>query len=516
MIARSALLLAAACGCAFAQTHPITGTVTNAVTSAPIGRARVTLQGSNVNQIVLTDAGGSFTFGGVPAGSYNLSAERSGFFAWQLGPQPMHFAGVIVDAEKKPDPVALRLSPAATLTGTVTDENGFPLPAVNVQLVRRVITEGRAKLVNVNQGSGNDLGEFRISGLEPGSYLVCVNAFTSSYQRRHRMAYPTTCFPNVNDPVSAQWINVGAGEERNLEFRLAPVRGTRVSGAVANGSNAVSISVRRTDPPGFPQLGTPHVEWDSKNATFEMPAVVPGDYLITATAYRPDGQNARAMRAVHVGTEELRDIQLVLRDGPYVSGIVRMGNTAVPSESQVGANLNGDNLLSIYANASGSFKAPINESGDYSVMVFPPGGWSVQSITQGGVDIRDRKIAVGMDTDPAPIEVVLVQGGGGTVEVSFPSDLAKASSFVKLTLLRRSPNRNEWAMTGQAVPANTARNVNLPNLAAGDYLLFAWPMPTEAEYLNPEVIQKYKSFGQAVSVREGETTRVTVQPARVE
>ena len=515
MIVRFGMLLAFCCGFAFAQTQTVTGTVTNALTSAPIGRAKVTLQGQNASQTVLTDAGGSFSFGGVPLGFFNLTAERTGFLPaqGQGQVQPMSFAPVNVEAEKKPDAISLRLTPTATFTGTVTDENGFPLAGSNIQLIRRVISDGRAKLIVANQGSGNDLGEFRISGLFPGSYLVCLNATASTYQRRHHLAYPTNCFSNATDPLSAQWINIGPGEERNLAFHLAPVPGIRVSGSIENPPDSVAISTKRTDPPGFPQFSAPSVDWDSKTSKFEIPAVLPGDYLITANSYVPNGLGAHAMRALHVGTEDIGDIRLVLRDGPYISGTVRMGDTPASSQNPVGVGFS-DNLLSIYANASGPFKQQAMEPGDYSLAVFPAGGWVVQSITQGGVDVRDRKISIGADTEPAPIEIVLTQSGG-TIEVSFPSVLAKTNSPVKLTLLRQSPSGSDWLVNGQPMVTNTGGTLSLANIPPGDYVLFAWPTSTEVEYLNSEVIQKYRSFGQAVSVREGETTRVTVKPVQI-
>ncbi len=202
-----------------------------------------------------------------------------------------------------------------------------------------------------------------------------------------------------------------------------------------------------------------------------------------------------------------------MRDGPYISGTVRMGDTPASSQNPIGVGFS-DNLLSIYANASGPFKQQAMEPGDYSLAVFPAGGWVVQSITQGGVDVRDRKISIGADTEPAPIEIVLTQSGG-TIEVSFPSVLAKANSSVKLTLLRQSPSGSDWLVIGQPIVTNTRGTLNLANIPPGDYVLFAWPTSTEVEYLNPEVIQKYRSSGQPFAAREGETTRVTVKPVQI-
>ena len=56
----------------------------------------------------------------------------------------------------------------------------------------------------------------------------------------------------------------------------------------------------------------------------------------------------------------------------------------------------------------------------------------------------------------------------------------------------------------------------MPKKSPGEYFLLAWPTGTEFEYLNPDVIDEYRSWGQTVTVREGETTRVAIQPVRIE
>jgi hypothetical protein len=84
-----------------------------------------------------------------------------------------------------------------------------------------------------------------------------------------------------------------------------------------------------------------------------------------------------------------------------------------------------------------------------------------------------------------------------------------------VTLLRRLATENEWALEGQ--PAFVGSGSTIPNIPPGDYSLFAWPGPNQQiEYLNPAVLDKYRSYGQSVSVRESETTRVTVTPVPIE
>jgi hypothetical protein len=197
-------------------------------------------------------------------------------------------------------------------------------------------------------------------------------------------------------------------------------------------------------------------------------------------------------------------------------GLKGSSQAPAPSQNQVYVGLDPDKLLTVHASANGSFKQAITEPGDYSVAVSPPLGWSLQAMTQGGVDIRDRKIAIGGDDDPEPIEIVLVGRGGGGIEITVQNALAKGNTPLKPILLRRLSTENEWAQQGQPMVVNRGGAMSLRNVPSGEYLLFACPVAMEIEYLNPEVIEKYRSFGQAVSVRDGDTTRVTVTPIPIE
>ncbi len=510
------LLLVLYCTATMAQTQMLTGTVVNTVDSVPIARAKITISGANVNQTLLTGADGSFIFAEVPAGSYRLSAERLGYFPLDSQGRNIGFAQANVEPDKKPDPVTLRLIACATLIGSVTDENDLPLPGATVHVIQRIAAEGRARLAEENQSVANDLGEFRLFGVRPGTYLLCASAMPSTYQKRHRLAYVPTCFPNVTEPTSAQWISLASGEQRKVRFRMEPVHGIRVSGSVANAESGFGVSLQRTDPPGFPRLMAFASDLDQKASTFNFPAVPPGDYLILGSFNGANGQNAHATRAIHAGLEDVRDIPLALRDGPYLTGDVRMGNApGSPENMPVAVSVMGEDLIWISPNASGRFRQAVAMPGLYSLSVFPPPGWHVQSITQAGMDVRDRKIAIIADIDPEPIDIVLAQGGG-TIEITFSGPVAEANAGVKVTLLRRSSIGNEWAAEGRPLVEGAVPNAKMSGVAPGEYLLFAWPLQREMEYLNPEVIEKYKSFGVAVSVRDGETARVTLKRVEVE
>src|SRR4029077_14437827 len=75
-----------------------------------------------------------------------------------------------VVSEKNTGGIELKLTPQSVVAGHVFDEDGDPLQSVNVEVWRYSYPRGRRQLMQVQNGSTNDLGEFRISNLSPGRY----------------------------------------------------------------------------------------------------------------------------------------------------------------------------------------------------------------------------------------------------------------------------------------------------------------------------------------------------------
>jgi hypothetical protein len=189
----------------------VTGRVVDTLTKGPVANVTVMLQGNGIQQQLLTDSFGQFTFSEVPPGTYTLFAMRSGD---QFSENHMMFS---VQAGASPKPFELTLSPSTLITGIVTGEAGLPVPYANLQVFRRGVSEGEKALMPIG-ANANDLGEFRVPHLRPGRYLVCASAPVSRYKQLHHIAYKTACLPGPHDVDFEQWIDLQPGSTRNLEL----------------------------------------------------------------------------------------------------------------------------------------------------------------------------------------------------------------------------------------------------------------------------------------------------------
>ena len=140
----------------------VTGTITDAATRAPVPHAQILLariDGSLAVQSIplKADAQGRFISAAVPPGTYRVFAEDPDYVRRE------HLTSIAV-ASGQSLTIAIALTRRGVITGRVMTEHGDPAPTIYVRAWRgaEVVAETRT----------NDLGEYRLFGLTPGSYVV--------------------------------------------------------------------------------------------------------------------------------------------------------------------------------------------------------------------------------------------------------------------------------------------------------------------------------------------------------
>src|SRR6266851_3044855 len=122
-------------------TGAIKGRVVDGVTGAGVPRVRVRLMGpGGMRPPVVTNESGSFAFTALTAGSYSMTADKTGY---QQGRYPVtgqtlrtaFRPSTLVDGQVL-DTVAVKLFRASAITGRVVDANGEPVEFAQVQALR--------------------------------------------------------------------------------------------------------------------------------------------------------------------------------------------------------------------------------------------------------------------------------------------------------------------------------------------------------------------------------------------
>src|SRR5207248_330812 len=182
----------------------------------------------------ITGADGRYTFTDLPAGSYTVSASRTGF-APQVFGQGRSLTGrpVAVSGTQHLDNIDFALAPGGVIAGRILDEDGAPFTGATVQaMVLRPESDANT-LVSVAVTRTDDRGEFRLFGLPPGQYYVSAEdpAFHNVSSPAGVLHYSPTYYPGTPAADQARPIAVReSGEAPRVEFKLTLVAASRVGG----------------------------------------------------------------------------------------------------------------------------------------------------------------------------------------------------------------------------------------------------------------------------------------------
>jgi hypothetical protein len=182
----------------------------------------------------------------------------------------------------------------------VTDENGEPLTRVQVYSV--FFPPGSTRGMRMGQGSqSDDLGQFRIYGLQPGDHAVVAEAIRFNFgppnaqpeSEEDKIGFVTTYYPGTADEGAAQRVRARVGAETTgIEIRLVQDRLYHVSGMVVDSQGQALPRIngqltRRTTGMMFGGGGSSFGFNTDEKGQFVMRNVPSGNYRLTVRQTRP-------------------------------------------------------------------------------------------------------------------------------------------------------------------------------------------------------------------------------------
>lgn len=309
-------------------TAAISGVVIDGVTKEPLEDVTVVLNFVDAKMSIrrqrMTDSKGRFVFVNLPAGErYTLAASAPGFVDGGLSRDPDRpfstLTNVSLIADQWRSDLTIPMWRPGSITGRVIDEQGEPIVGVFVRALKRARAGGRDVFAAGPLAATDDTGAYRISGVDPGAYVISVPSVLgqtpapasapSSVTARYpwpaaseagarTLGYPPTFYPSVTVLADAMVLDVGAAQSRtgvDVTMRAVPL--FRVSGTVPGTPFPLSL---RLVPEGSEALGA---GGDSANTmtqadgSFVFDNVPPGSYafetgrsVLTISARRPAGQ----------------------------------------------------------------------------------------------------------------------------------------------------------------------------------------------------------------------------------
>lgn len=534
-------------------TARITGRVVAADSGTPLRRAQIRLMAPDVrvSRMMSTDADGRYEAANLPAGRYTLTVMRNGYVSLQFGQQRPFEPGRPLELTNGQvlERVDFALPRGSVISGRITDELGEPVVGVRMQAMRyRFLPGGERQLVPANMGGmfnmvTNDLGEFRVFGLMPGTYVLSANPDDGGLMgiaggvmpmdpsaAGDNDGYATTFYPGTLSAEQAEPIVVGVADVASVSFALSTARLTRVSGVVRNSQGRPLAGGRvmirsRTRMGGFvrsiPPLGV--------DGQFTIANVPPGDYAIEIVPMpagaQPELDEVASVPFTAAG-RDIPDLVITTSPGATITGRVIFDGTsaspkpqritAQPSEPGMGMMMrSGDNGL-ITADGRFELRGVVGDVLFRSLAqaapgsVGPPTSWGIKTVTLNGNDITDVPLDVATVKD-AIIEVTLtdtlsVLSGTVTnanrepvkdyVVVVLPDRLREGARPERFTRVSRPSQEGRYLIRG---------------LPAGDYLAVAVPALEDGNEWNPAFRKGIESTATRFRLTHGQTTTLDLE-----
>lgn len=505
----------------------ISGRLTIAGVGSPVRGADVTafltdasgvLTNPAAHQTFVTDDEGRFEFGGLPLGSWKVTASKTGYITWQFGQRrPFETPAPLVLSRGRERVTAdIGIPRASAIAGRVHDALGEPVSGARVTAYRARMAQGRRHLQPVGRpDQTDDTGGFRLYGLAPGQYYVGASLRVAPADSVVDTAYAPTYFPGTGNLAEAQRVTLELGGEAIADVQLLPVRRLRVAGAVFT-SGGAPASAFLTLVSESSELGVPLGVGGATrpDGSFTLPDVAPGRYTLFAS--RRDGEPGESTEIpLTVGFDDIVGLTLVTSRASTIRGtFVPDAGATRPLPRGIGVTARsfrtgGPMTAGTVSGTTFEIAAP---SGPFHLQLHDlPPDWSVKRVEIAGLDATDAPIDL-QSQQNVTARVVLtdrVTDVRGTVApagasahsvVVFPQDPAKW------------PYTARYLRTARIDPQGNFRAVGLP--PGGPYLAVAVDYLEEGEGEDPDFLSSVAGRATVLSLAEGE--RRTIAPVLIQ
>jgi len=423
------------------------------------------------------------------------------------------------------------------ISGRILDEIGEPVEGAIVQPATLRYVNGRRELVAFPAlRRTDDQGRFRLFGLPPGTFAVSatVGQVVSFESATDYPGYGRTYFPGTPTGAEAQFIKLDASEEiSDINFSLVRNPSYRVSGVAVTASGTPvtgGISLLPTYRSGA--AGAAIGAKVEKDGRFEFSGVTPGDYVIQVVrdhkVVRDDGEFTHQF--VTVTNSDISGLTLRTSTGSSINGRLTFagGKPESPDAGNVELAALPADLDRARRIGGPASRAEIGDDRSFALrgisgprrlqVLRAPAGWMESAVLVGGIDVTDRVMEFGRDSQSLnDVEVVFtdqITEIGGTVaqkgrEPLDPDDLS---------VVAFSTNRELWYLQSRYVrplPIRSDASFSIVGLPPGEYFVLAVATPSDTgEWEDPRILEALASHAVRVRLAAGKPQSVTLSVQR--
>jgi hypothetical protein len=438
-----------------------------------------------------SDALGRFRIDAVLPGTYRLvvmpGAYRGRYLSMGYGALRPNDAGrpITIRAGEEIRNADVGLTTGFAIEGRVVDEAGEPLSRIPVFVARLFAGSESAQRVSDLSVITDDLGRYRVYGLEPGTYIVGADGhvfpilavsgpvYSVSSALHGFDPFVTTYYPSAITDAAAQPVRIGGQDVGGVDIMLRRATRFELSGTILDsqgvpastrfvlvrGGSASLANTRLTGGPSIPTTS-------DSNGRFSFPALEAGSYrLLVGSGLWP------GLTSVN-GRTEFADLPVTLGGGPVNVSVVTQpgiglagrvvfaeGPPASPPPISISFRRpdKGAATLEVPATMGDEWRFFGSDLfGPFLVRVSSlPSGWLVKAVTLGDADITDVPTVFTRQHD-GQLQV-LVSSRVSTIEGEVKGE--EAGRPIDAIVYVFSQERGSWSSTSPRtirsdVPAN--------------------------------------------------------------
>jgi Carboxypeptidase regulatory-like domain len=502
------------------------GTVVDAVSGAPVMEAEVILTRERTTVSVLTEADGRFVFEHLEAGKYELSASGKGYQQQAFNQHENFSTAIVAGADQNTENLIFRLTPAASISGLVTDEFSEGVRDAQVMLFWEGTANGRHAVEMRNQTSTDDRGHYRFASLQPGRYYLAVHAepwyaqhkivrpddansdvspgFRAATEQNANLdvVYPVTYYPHETDGVRASMITLQPGDRVQADFTLQPVPALHLRFAVRGTDlpQGAGIQVMQQIFGGQPIFTNGQII-SSEKGSIEVAGIPPG-HLIVSLDMNEGPANRKGMHRLEQEIEATRDGTVNLTEiagDVEVSGKVEIaGTVGFPDQAGImlrSVELGAQHFANISQQGKNEFQIADVKPGRYNVLVANAPGFYVETVQAAGATVSGNSVAIGSATQVRL--KVRIGHGLGQVEGVALRDAKPAAGVMVLLIPDQSQNHPFRFRRDQS---DSDGSFTLQEVLPGRYTLVAIENGWNQQWADPSVFKQWLGGGEPVQV----------------
>ncbi|HTW67874.1 MAG TPA: carboxypeptidase regulatory-like domain-containing protein [Bryobacteraceae bacterium] len=516
----------------------IQGTVVSGATGQPLRRAQVLLRAADSKGAPLfqtTDESGGFSFPKVAPGSYIITVQRDGYLplsAGRIGSYKMPPIFTVTSGQTISSFV-YRLTPAGVVSGKIKFDDAEPAVSVTIQLYRSYYDRGRHGYAMAASALTDDRGQYRVHGLEPGTYYVAALYQAPQHppgaQEQLRtdaqgnplpqLSYAVTFFPEAQKMSDAVPVKIAPGDEVDgIDIFLTLVHTVHVRGHVIGASEGgvvtgASVALRWNDPDNTASVSAPISVTVDKDQNFDITGVTSGPYLLIASGVE-NGVTLTGRVPINIGESDVSNADILVGPESKWNGKVSMEGDDAPLPKGLVVSLEPRRPIAsvtrAQVSANGEFTIPFISGETYDLFVLNgPKDSYLKSVRVANAERLTDGLEASAGAAPADLEVVLGIEGGQVVGRAVTSDPKIVASGATIALIPDPATGH--IQSYQTTHADEYGNFYLQGLAPGKYLLLGWLDQAPCDLYNPNDFLTCQTQGVALTVAEGEeqTAQVT-------